>query len=106
MRSRERCERDREDDDGFGCRSGVGSEDNDDTRNIRTIVPHGLERLDLEDEEQLVKQQRRAGAEGDIGSSVATQDSRAYVLGDDIFTNHDSLRKDSTDSDPHSIGTK
>ena len=60
MLGRDRRGRDREDDDGFDCGSGVGSENDDNARSIRTIVPHGLGWgfVDYEDEEQLVKQQR------------------------------------------------
>lgn len=50
MQDREHCERDREGDEDFGGGSGVGSEDDDDARGIRTIVPHELERVDEENE--------------------------------------------------------
>ena len=37
---------------------GRADDDDDDTRSIRTIVPHELERVDGVGEEQLVKQER------------------------------------------------
>lgn len=62
---RERLERDREDGDGFGGRSSVGSDDDYGVRSIRKIVLHALERVDSEHEKQRVKQQRERAQRGD-----------------------------------------
>jgi hypothetical protein len=64
VQGREHSERDREDNNGFYGGSGVGSEDDDDARSIRTILPHWLERVDQEDEEQFIKQQQEDEARG------------------------------------------
>jgi hypothetical protein len=58
VRGREHRQRNREDNNGFCSGSGVGSEDDDNARSVRIILPHWLERVDQEDEEQFTRQQQ------------------------------------------------
>jgi hypothetical protein len=74
--------RDRENGD-FGAVSGTL--DDGDTRSIRTIVPHELDRVEEEDEDQIMKQEEwRWGGEGDTeGKAWPAAHPWAYEFWDD-----------------------
>jgi len=55
----------------------------DNARCIRMVIPHELDSIEEEDEDQILEDDERSGGRG--GWSLVDRGPRAYWLGDDAF---------------------